>query len=135
MEARERQFILVHDRAQQLLEYMVQKIEPTLYERIVTTNIVFIKTPTSLFRAVKKTLNPSSKSAEIDLQTRLIKLERSSKTTDLDVWLNSWIQVENIAKSNKYTWASEIIDRFHAAIGRRSIFSPQVLQPKFGWEQ
>ncbi|KAI0996185.1 hypothetical protein K3495_g11994 [Podosphaera aphanis] len=90
-EARERQYIIVHTRIQQLLEYM-------------------------------KTLNPSSKSAETDLKTRLAKLERSAKTTDIDIWLNSWIQIENIAKNCNYNWASEIIDRFHASLGHRSDF-------------
>lgn len=101
---------------------MVQTLEPTLYERVITTNRTTKCTPTWLYRAVKKTLNPSSKSAETDLQTRLSRLENSAKTTDIDIWLNSWIQVEFIAKASSYTWAGEIIDKFHAALGRRSIF-------------
>ncbi|KAI0992767.1 hypothetical protein K3495_g15418, partial [Podosphaera aphanis] len=107
---------------QQLLDYMVSLLEPTLYERVVSTNDFKSRTPTLLYRAVKRTLNPSSKSAEMDLQTRLTKLERTAKTTDIDIWLNSWIQIENIANSSKYSWASEIIDRFHAALGHRSVF-------------
>ena len=121
-EARERQYIVIHNRVQQLLEYMTQTLEPTLYERVITTNNLSKRTPTLLYRAVKTTLNPSSKSAEIDLQTKLTRLEQTSKTTDIDVWLNSWIQIENIAKDCKYTWASDIIDRFHPALGRRSLF-------------
>lgn len=121
-EARERQFILTHNRTQQLLEYMTRILEPTLYERVLSMNSTNKRTPTWLYRAVKRTLIPSSKSAEIELQNKLSRLEKSAKTTDIDVWLNSWIQIENIAKSNKYTWACDIIDRFHAAIGRRSIF-------------
>ncbi|KAI1003677.1 hypothetical protein K3495_g4529 [Podosphaera aphanis] len=121
-EARERQYIIVHTRIQQLLEYMVQTLEPTLYERVITTYTSRRRTPTSLYRAVKKTLNPSSKSAETDLKTRPAKLERSAKTTDIDIWLNNWIQIENIAKNCNYNWASEIIDRFHASLGHRSVF-------------
>ncbi|KAI0993272.1 hypothetical protein K3495_g14912 [Podosphaera aphanis] len=68
-EARERQFILIHTRVRQLLEYMVNSLEPTLYERVVSTNHFKNRTPTFLYRAVKRTLNPSSKSAETDLQT------------------------------------------------------------------
>lgn len=78
-EARERQFILIHNRTQQLLEYMVQLIEPTLYERVVTTNYLKRRTPTMLYRAVKKTLGPSSKSAETELHVRIDKLENSTK--------------------------------------------------------
>ncbi|KAI1006134.1 hypothetical protein K3495_g2082 [Podosphaera aphanis] len=59
---------------------------------------------------------------ETDLKTRLAKLERSAKTTDIDIWLNIWIQIENIAKNCNYNWASEIIDRFHASLGHRSVF-------------
>lgn len=101
---------------------MVQTLEPTLYERVVTANVETKRTPTWLYRAVKNTLNPSSKSAEVESQTRLSRLELSTKTTDIEIWLNSWIQIENIAKASNYTWAGEIIDRFHASLGRRSIF-------------
>ena len=118
-EARERQFVMIHDRTQQLLDFMVQLIEPTLYERVITTYYLQKSSPTSLYRAVKKTLSPSSKSAETDLQNRIENIEQSSKTTNIDVWLNSWIQAENIAKSCKYSSANDIIDRFHASLGRR----------------
>lgn len=43
-------------------------------------------------------------------------------TTDINVWLNSLIQVESMAKVYNYTWADETIDRFHAALGHRSVF-------------
>ena len=56
------------------------------------------------------------------MQAKLEKLERTSKTSDIDIWLNSWIQLESIAKTSKYSWSGDVIDRFHAALGRRSIF-------------
>ena len=121
-EARERQYILIHNRMQQLLEYMTQILEPSLYERVVTTCNLIKRTPTLLFRAVKRTLSPSTKSAETDLKTRLANLENTAKTSDIDVWLNSWIQLETIAKSSKYSWAGDIIDHFHGALGHRSVF-------------
>ena len=76
-EARERQYIVIHNRIQQPLEYMTQTLEPTLYERVITTNNLSKRTPTLLYRAVKTKLNPSSKSAEIDLQTKLTRLEQT----------------------------------------------------------
>ena len=121
-EARERQYIMVHSRLHQLLGYMVQTVEPNLYERVISSNNFKKRTPTLLYRAIKKALNPSSKSAEVELQTRMAQLEQTAKTSDIDIWLNSWIQIENIAKLHKYTWANEVIDRFHAAISHRSIF-------------
>ena len=59
----------------------------------------------------------------MELQTNLAKLEHSAKTTDIDIWLSSWIKIESIAKASNYTWASQIIDHFHAAAGCRSVFS------------
>ena len=79
MEARERQFLLIHNRMQQLLEYMVQTLELTLYERIITTTEFIRRTPTLIYRAVKRTLNPSSKSTEMELQTNLARLEYSAQ--------------------------------------------------------
>ena len=48
-EARERQFIVIHNRTQQLIEYMVQILEPTLYDRVITTNELIKRTPTLLY--------------------------------------------------------------------------------------
>lgn len=101
---------------------MAQTVEQNLYERVMSSNNFKRRTPTLSYRAIKKALNPSSKSAEVELQTRMARLEQTAKTSDIDIWLNSWIQIENIAKLHKYSWANEVIDRFHAAISHRSIF-------------
>ena len=121
-EARERQYIVVHNRIQQILDYMVQTIEPSLYDRVLISNDFKKRTPTLLYRAIKSTLAPSSKSAETDLPAKIEGVERTAKTIDIDVWLNSWIQVETFAKTNRHSWSSEVIDRFHAALGKRSVF-------------
>ncbi|KHJ34929.1 hypothetical protein EV44_g3771 [Erysiphe necator] len=113
---------MIHNRVQQLLDYMIQTIEPTLYERVIIANPMKKRTPTILYRAVKNVLKSFKNSAEIDLKTKLDRLERSSKTVNLDIWLNSWIQLEETAKVSNFTWADEVIDRFHAALSHRSIF-------------
>lgn len=69
-EARESQYVVIHSRIQLLLEFMAQTMEPTLYERVLLFGYLEHRTPTGLYRAVKKTLQLSSKSSEIELQKR-----------------------------------------------------------------